>query len=287
MDTLSRRSGPESVASYLHLFGGPYVTVGAERREIAEGSKRLLALLALRRGRVERCCAAGLLWPGVGERRASGNLRSALWRLRAADLDLVVADQVSLMLRAEVGVDVDEVSAWARRLIQGSAAAADLVLDPCIDAALDLLPGWYDDWALFERERLRHRVLHALESLSRQLCARGRCAEGVEAALLAVAADPIRESAQRALIEAHLSEGNIGEARHTYTTFHRLLLRELGVPPSTQLAGLLARPPISAVADRPPVHRDTFPVPGSLDAGPNEARRASATPPPAPPGRPR
>ncbi|MET8796498.1 BTAD domain-containing putative transcriptional regulator [Nocardia sp. NPDC004568] len=242
MDTLSRRSGPKSVASYLHLFGGPYVTVGGEHREVAEGGKRLLALLALRPGRVERCHAAGLLWPGVGERRASGNLRSALWRLRAAGLDLVAADQVSVMLRAEVGVDVQEVSAWARRLILGSAGAGDLVLDPCIDAALDLLPGWYDDWALFERERLRHRVLHALENLSRQLCTRGRCAEGVEAALLAVGADPIRESAQRALIEAHLSEGNVGEARQAYAAFHRLIQRELGVPPSPQLTGLLTRP---------------------------------------------
>lgn len=68
MDTLNRRSGPESVASYLHVFGGPYVTVGAEHREIAEGSKRLLALLGLRRGRAERCHAAGLLRPGTPAR---------------------------------------------------------------------------------------------------------------------------------------------------------------------------------------------------------------------------
>ncbi|MEU4841199.1 AfsR/SARP family transcriptional regulator [Nocardia testacea] len=276
MDTLSRRSGPESVASYLHLFGGPYVTVGGEQRQIAEGSKRLLALLALRPGRVGRCYAAGLLWPGVRERRASGNLRSALWRLRAAELDLVAADQVSVMLRAEVGVDVDEVSAWARRLIQGSAVAADLIVDPCIDAALDLLPGWYDDWALFERERLRHRVLHALEQLSRQLCARGRYAEGVEAALLAVGADPIRESAQRALIEAHLSEGNIGEARHAYSVFRRLILRELGVPLSPQLTELLTRPPVPSGADRAPRRREAAPISGRFAAGPVETRPDAA-----------
>ncbi|MGW0180932.1 AfsR/SARP family transcriptional regulator [Nocardia sp. NPDC003345] len=249
MDTPSRRRDPESVASYLHLFGGPYVTVGAQRHEVAEGSKRLLALLALRHGRLERCCAAGLLWPGVLDRRACGNLRSVLWRLRAAGLELVASDQVSLMLRADVRVDVDEVSAWAHRVIRGSHAAADLVLDPSVDAALDLLPGWYDDWAIFERERLRHRVLHALENLSRLLCARGRYAEGVEAALLAVEADPIRESAQQALIEAHLSEGNIGEARHAYLAFRRLILRELGVPPTRRLTGLLAREPVSENAD--------------------------------------
>lgn len=251
MDTPSRRRDPENVASYLHLFGGPYVTVGPERRDVAEGGKRLVALLALRRGRVERCRAAGLLWPAVCDRRAAGNLRSVLWRLRAAGLELVASDQVSLMLRADVRVDVDEMSAWARRLIQGSPAATDLALDPSIDAALDLLPGWYDDWAIFERERLRHRVLHALENLSRQLCARGRCAEGVEAALLAVGADPIRESAQQVLIEAYLSEGNIGEARHAYTAFRRLILRELGVPPSRRLTALLARSRVPDPAGHP------------------------------------
>ncbi|MGW5381364.1 AfsR/SARP family transcriptional regulator [Nocardia sp. NPDC003963] len=280
MDTLNRRSGPESVTSYLHLFGGPYVTVGAEHRDVAEGSKRLLALLALRRGRIERCCAAGLLWPGVGDRRAGGNLRSVLWRLRTAGLDLVAADQVSVRLRAEVGVDVHDTNAWARRLIQGAAGPADLVLDPGIDAALDLLPGWYDDWAIFERERLRHRVLHALENLSRQLCARNRCAEGVEAALLAVGADPIRESAQRALIEAHLSEGNLGEARRAYAVFHRLLLRELGVAPSPRLAGLLGWPQVPAGVDGPDARADSIWAGDRLD-GAAAGRTAAMMPRPA------
>ncbi|MEV0248471.1 BTAD domain-containing putative transcriptional regulator [Nocardia sp. NPDC050712] len=240
MDTLSQRSELNRVASQLHLFGGPYVTVGAERHEVPEGSKRLLALLALRPGRVERPCAAGLLWPVVEEKRASGNLRSVLWRLRAAGLDLVICDQMALSLRADVAVDVHLVNAWACRLIQGAAQQRDLTVDPCLDEALDLLPGWYDDWAIFERERLRHRVLHALESLSRQFCLAGRYAEGVDAAMLAVGADPIRESAQRVLIEAHLAEGNVGEARRAFGVFRRLILRELGVPPSPQLTALLA-----------------------------------------------
>jgi DNA-binding SARP family transcriptional activator len=50
----------------------------------------------------------------------------------------------------------------------------------------------------------------------------------------------MRESAQRALIEAHLAEGNVGEARRAFANFRRLSLRELGVPPSRQLAQLLA-----------------------------------------------
>jgi hypothetical protein len=72
--------------------------------------------------------------------------------------------------------------------------------------ALELLPGWYDDWVLLEREPLRQRVLHGLEALSRHLVRAGRFAEAVEAAMVAVAVEPLRESAQRALVTAHLAE---------------------------------------------------------------------------------
>jgi len=73
---------------------------------------------------------------------------------------------------------------------------------------LELLPGWYDDWVIVGRERLRQRLLHAVETLSRELVRGGRCAQAVEAALVVVNAEPFRESAHRVLIEAHLAEGN-------------------------------------------------------------------------------
>jgi hypothetical protein len=40
----------------------------------------------------------------------------------------------------------------------------------------ELLPGWYEDWLLFDRERLRRLSLHVLEHAARQLCAAGRYA---------------------------------------------------------------------------------------------------------------
>ena len=71
-----------------------------------EGSKRLLAFVALRRGRVERRHAAGTLWPVGDDGRAAGNLRSALWRLRGADIEIMQCDKWSLRLADEVAVDV-------------------------------------------------------------------------------------------------------------------------------------------------------------------------------------
>ena len=86
----------------VHLLGGLYVARSGYRMEVPEGCKRLLAFLALRRSRVERCHAAGTLWPCVDDRRAAGNLRSALWRLRCADIDVLEADKRSVGLRQGV-----------------------------------------------------------------------------------------------------------------------------------------------------------------------------------------
>jgi DNA-binding SARP family transcriptional activator len=174
--------------------------------------------------------------------RAAGNLRSALWRLNGTGVGLLSTDKHGLAMRDDVLVDVHLVSEWAARLIGGTASADDLRIMPWGVDALDLLPGWYDDWALVERERIRQRLLHALEALSRQLMRVGRCAESVEAAMMAVSTEPLRESAQRALIEAHLAEGNWAEARRGFDAYRELLDRELGTQPDPELAALLRRP---------------------------------------------
>jgi DNA-binding SARP family transcriptional activator len=231
----------------LHLFGGPFVTYGRRRVSVPQGSKRLLVFVALHRDQVERGYAAGTLWPAGTEYRAAGNLRSALWRLSRAQLPLLRADKCYLSLQQEVVVDARLVAEWASRLISGRPSEADLTVLPAGADALDLLPGWYDDWALLERERLRQRMLHALEALSRRLVELGRCAEAVEAAMMAVGADPLRESAQRALITAHLAEGNWSEGHRQLAIYRRTLQRELGLEPDRELVAMLELPePASA-----------------------------------------
>jgi DNA-binding SARP family transcriptional activator len=223
----------------LHLIGGPYVSLGPRRVSVPEGSKRLVAFVALHRRPVERRHAAGALWPVGDDGRAAGNLRSALWRLRGAGIDILEADKWSIRVRDDVAVDVHSLSDWAARLVGGAAQTPDLALMPGWEDGLDLLAGWYEEWVLLERERLRQRMLHALEALSQRLVAERRFGEAVEAAMLAVGAEPLRESAQRALVEAHLAEGNRGEGWRSLRAYRDLLRRELGVDPSPDLLLLL------------------------------------------------
>ena len=96
----------------------------------------------------------------------------------------------------------------------------------------EILPDWYEDWVLIEREHFRQLRLHALEALCVELTAAGRFAEAAEAGLAAVEGEPLRESAHRALIGTYLAEGNPGEAIRQYQFFGRCLQDQLGLEPS-------------------------------------------------------
>jgi DNA-binding SARP family transcriptional activator len=250
----------------LHLFAGPYVVLGGRRREVPEGSKRLLVYVALQGGQVDRKAVAGTLWPVGDDARAAGNLRSALWRLRGAGIDVLESTPSWLRVRTDVVVDLEVRSAWAMRLTEGRACADDLREDVWRSVTLDLLSSWDEDWVVFERERLRQRVLHGLEALSRLLVCSGRLPQAVEVAAATVRADPLRESAQRVLIEAHLARGDLDLARQHYDLFRALLDSRLRVGATAALSALVAGWP------RPPAPRRTEPE------GPGP--RAAATPAP-------
>jgi DNA-binding SARP family transcriptional activator len=224
--------------SLVRVLGGLSLTCDGRRLAVPPGSRRLLAYLALHPDGGDRRVAAGVLWPDVEDGRAAGNLRSALWRLQQVGCPLVVAEQSWLGLREDVEVDLIRLEAWATRVLANAPAVDDLGVDPGPIAELGLLPGWYDDWVLTVRERLQLRLLHALEALSRLLRRAGRPAAAVEAMYVAVLAEPLRESGQRALIEAHQAAGDWIAARRQYDAFRSILRREIGVEPSAELTAV-------------------------------------------------
>ena len=233
------RDGCMPKVATVHLLGSPCVTGNGSRLLVPEGSKKLLAFVALHRDGVERRYAAGSLWPFGCDDRASGNLRSALWRLRRAGIDIVEGDRWSLRLDEAVAVDVRQLFEWSDRVLAGRTNGDDLLISTQHLNGLNLLPGWYDDWVTIQRERLRQRVLHALELSSTQLASMGRYSDAVETALIAINAEPMRESAYRTLMHIHLTESNWIEARRTYASYRQLTRRELGVDPSSDLRALL------------------------------------------------
>jgi DNA-binding SARP family transcriptional activator len=225
---------PEPVA--VRLLDGFRVHVGRREMALPIHAQRVLAYLALSRpGESQRRTPlAERLWPECSYERAQASLRTSLWRIRQADGRLVHADRERIRLDPRVEVDIQRSLEQASRLLaDDSALAPD---DHTITGLVgDLLPGWEDEWLVWQRERIRQVRIHALEALSHRLRLLGRLAAAIDAAYGAITMEPMRESAHAALIEVHLTAGNVGEARRQFDRYARLLWEEMRLKPSGAL----------------------------------------------------
>ena len=219
----------------INLMDGFELLLDGEAISCPLTAQRLLAFLGVHDRPLQRLFVAGQLWMDSREDRALASLRSALYRAGQLASRVVRVLDSRLALDAAVRVDVREVSADARRLIAGEEEPHDT---HSLGGG-ELLPDWYDDWLIIERERFRQLRLHGLEALSSRLLQRERYGEAAETALTAIAGEPLRESAHRALIRVHMAEGNTGEAMRQFELFRRLLHDELGLEPSSQLFALM------------------------------------------------
>lgn len=200
--------------------------------------ERVLAYLAVHERPQHRRHVAAHLWMDTAEERAGANLRNALWRARHVLGDQLVSDGSYLALSPDVDVDLRRLTSQAHALLRTDVGLHECDTDPTVMLG-DLLPDWDEEWIVGERERLRHLRVHALEALCEKLCSAGRNGEAVDVGLMAVSAEPLRESAQRLLVSAHLAEGNMSEARRQYHRYRDLLWEELGIEPSPELRVLV------------------------------------------------
>jgi DNA-binding SARP family transcriptional activator len=232
----SHREDASGVRLFL-LDGFELVTDGV-LASLPPGAQRVVAFVALHDRPLLRGYVAGSLWLDSPEDRAAASLRSALWRIQRVEPRLIGASDRQLWLDGEVVVDLRETEILARAVLRAE-AAVDEGGDDLSRLAGDLLPDWYEDWILFERERFRQLRLRALEALCDQLVRAGRLAEALEAGLLSVAGEPLRESAHRALMRVHLADGNPGEAIRQYRLCEKLLRDQLGIEPSARMQDVL------------------------------------------------
>jgi DNA-binding SARP family transcriptional activator len=222
----------------LRLLGQFRLELGTGTVELCRNGQRLLAFMGLR-GRVSRTVLAGTLWSEVTEEHARGSLRTTLWKVPRGEPPLIGCCGDSLVIAPALRVDVHVLTRTALDVLADCGSPAHTQPPLELLTGEDLLPGWDEDWVLVERERLRQLRLHALDTLAEALTRQGRPALGMEAAWAGVRAEPLRESAHRAIVSAHLAEGNVSEAVRHYDAFRRLLNQELGVAPSPRFARML------------------------------------------------
>ncbi|HZG91251.1 MAG TPA: bacterial transcriptional activator domain-containing protein [Pseudonocardia sp.] len=220
-------------------------------------ARRLVAYLAVHPRPQERAALAADLWPGAAADAAARLLADAVAALDVPGL--LTADGPTLSLAADVEVDLADAMGLVR-------AMPEIPVDDTPDVALldaDILPGWTAAWIAVERERFRQLRLHALEERSLRLSATGRHDRAVALAESVVRAAPSRESARRALIEAHLAQGNIAAAVAQYDDYRELLRSSVGGPDPSGLDGLFPPAPVWPVLRaRRPMPRSAVQLPG-------------------------
>lgn len=222
--------GADGRAPSLQLLGGFSVTDRHGPIDLPASVTRLVAFLAIQGRPSERVHTAICLWMDKPESRAQANLRSCLWRLRQARIQLVCCSATHLWLDTAVSVDLHQIRRAGDDLMAGH--SIDPLTIDLTSLCAELLPAWYDDFVQIEREQLRQLRLHTLEQLADQYRRAGVWGRALRLALTAVACDPLRESAHRMVMAIHLDEGNVSEALRQYDTLAALLAEELGIAPS-------------------------------------------------------
>jgi predicted ATPase/DNA-binding SARP family transcriptional activator len=269
----------------IHLFGHLKVFHGDQPVRFSALPKTLplwVYLLLHRSAALAREPLAFTLWPDVDESEARGNLRRHLHDLKRAlppapqEAPWLLIDATSVQWNpdAPYWLDVQEFE-QAVALPQRWTEAAALYTG-------DLLPAIYDDWAMFERERLRNRFFDVLSQLMQQHHARRDLFAAIACAQQMLAYDPMREDVVRELMSLRFEAGDRPGALQEYQRFEQRLREEMDVAPMVETNALydsIARH-IAAPANPQPARQTVLPA---FHAAPEPTAPVSTAPVPTAP----
>lgn len=235
----------------LQLLGRFCATYRDREMYNFEASKvqELLCYLALYRKPHSRETLAALFWGDSSNSQAKKNLRQTLWQLQAtldANLGpfkrrviLVDADWVQLNPALALRLDVAEFEKVCTSDNELSRSELDPDTAHNLQKAVqlyqaDLLEGCYQDWCLFERERLQSIYLATLDRLIRHCEVTGNYRQGLAYATEVLRYDQAHERTHRQMMRLYHIAGDRTAALRQYQRCVSALKTELGVPPSTR-----------------------------------------------------
>jgi DNA-binding SARP family transcriptional activator len=234
----------------VFLFGGFQIAHDGDptaNNKMTRGVKALLAYLLLFRHRIHpREVLAGLFWGDHSEERARSCLSTALWRVRRAlePEGTPKGTYIVTTSTGEVGFNQEsshwlDVAEFEERLspilrwpsLQGEAQDPGKLQGAIELYTGDLLEGFYDDWALRERERLRLLYMKSLVHLMRCYKEHNEYEKSLACGLQILTHDPLREEIHREVMRLYLESGQRAMAIRQYRICSQILEKELGVSP--------------------------------------------------------
>lgn len=207
----------------------------------------LLAYLVLKRDSVfSREELADLIWPDIGREESLRNLRQSIYSIRRQlDPDkhglLVTMSSTVSMNGQLIRTDLDLYEATVRKAEATSDSNRRLRLLMQADQLYtgELLPGFYLDAVIAERNRLCILHQHTLLELANLNISSGNFKSATEFAQRAVDLDPYQEEGHRLLMEIYARSGRSQSVGRQYKYLEHLLRREFGTEPSQTTQNLL------------------------------------------------
>ena len=160
---------------------------------------------------------AGMLWPDSLEETARDNLRHALWRVRKAlesgsSTRFLHADDLTISFKKSSDYWLD--AAALDKLSEN--ASSDELIAVLSAYQGELLPGFYDEWVVFEREHLQSVFEHHMARLMALLEAERRWLDILDLGERWIKLGQKPEPAYQALMSAHAAKGDMSKVAATY-----------------------------------------------------------------------
>jgi DNA-binding SARP family transcriptional activator len=239
---------------YISLLGRFHVGYDAQHPIAGlEGQKtqELLAYLLLQRqSSHQRERLASLLWPEHSMNIARKNLRHALWRIQSALKRLhfepfleIDEEDVQIVRQDQLDLDVMILEqAYESTLDQPGQSFDQNTYTQVLTATQhyqgDLLPNCYQDWCIFERERLQSIYLLLLDKLMAYCELNRHYEQGVTYGHQILRCDIARERTHRRLMTLYYQNGDRTAALRQFEQCCKILEQELGVCPSQRTVKL-------------------------------------------------
>src|SRR5215217_3751492 len=225
----------------IRLLGQFDVRLDGKRVIISSrAGQSLLAYLVLTAGTPHRReKLAGKFWPDASEDHARRNLRQELWRIRKAisvqqsrTEDYLLAEELAITFNRNAEYWLDSAQ-MERPDIDLESLTSDLALYQG-----ELLPGFYEDWVVLERERIQGVFEAKMEQLLGQLVAAERWTAVLEQAERWLALGTLLEPAYRALMLAYGARGDMAKVSSIYQHCIAELTEQFGLDPSAETRSL-------------------------------------------------
>lgn len=205
----------------------------------SRAAQSLFAYLILTAGTLHRReKLAGMYWPDVTEEKARAYLRHELWRIRKAlsaksKFDYLIADDINISFNASAEHWLDAATLGT---ISEPATAEELMKALSVFHG-ELLPGFYEDWIVLEREHLQAVYEKKMARLLELLESEKRWTDILEWAERWISFGQEPETAYRYLMIAYDALGDRTKVSSTYQRCAQAL-RELDLEPSEQTRAL-------------------------------------------------